>query len=336
MTVQHNRAVFWDYFPVAPYDATDECAIIYNKSTKFNGTAPLMIGLHGHGGDAYSLSPALTYFSHNMIQFARAGWIVVSMGAGLRGRGWSSPPTDARITAAVTWAKTGVGSGGLGAKNSKHFFYGYSMGGGNALVATRLHPAEVAATIAVAPAVDIDAFAAPVGAIRNEIQALYATYSTTASESKSITGASTTLLVASTAAFPASGTCLVWNATAVFELGYTSKDATHFYGVTYGLGTATVTNADTIYPGGMYNSSLGYVPLYDAQHGLWDATAITVPVHVIGGGADATITPAMLTAFFAAITNANISRFTFPTATHTDVFQYMPTDMNIAWMAQFL
>lgn len=340
MTLKRSRAAVTRFFLIgaytpSPYAFNDAVLITSNKHTKFDGTEPLVVAFHGHGGVGYNMGVPFPYFGHQLIELARAGYIVISIDAA-GPRGWPSPLTQTVIDAAIAWAQAPRVdedfAGGLGAKPGKIATYGYSMGGGNAITYAKNHPAKVAAVMAINPAINLDVFFGP------EIDALYAgAQFGYASGAVTLTAAPQSVTVqGGTAQFDAAGTIARWGASDVRAFSYTGKTGTQLTGCTSSTGNLPVTNGNVLAQGGKYTGHEGHNAHYDAQLGLYSPGAYDIPTKLTHGLADTTVTPAMIDPFLADANNPLIHEVVHIPANHTDVFQYMPSDADVAWLAAYL
>lgn len=125
-------------------------AVMLGKYTKRDGTAPIAVYCHGHGGDAWApFEQANLGQYHNTLPLAEEGYIVVSsdMG-GLATHG--NPTAQASVDAAILHAQTRYGG-----RTGKVLMTGTSMGGGAALTFSGRYPAKVAGVIVYVPIIDL-------------------------------------------------------------------------------------------------------------------------------------------------------------------------------------
>lgn len=157
------------------------------KGIPLDNSVPLILGLHGHGGSAFTFMPsgdvnyqAPGYHARNLVE---AGFAFLSVDDG-GASAWGDAAALARIDDAIAWAHA------QGYKTDKIGLMGYSMGGLAALNWIKRNAAKVAGAWLWAPATDLDFFNgtagyvpayanpnnAPQGAYSAEIQADYNPY----------------------------------------------------------------------------------------------------------------------------------------------------------------
>lgn len=125
------------------------------KEDPRNGTVPLILGLHGHGGGAQQYTPwnlpnagGPVYHVYKLIE---AGYMVLGIDAG-GPTAWSDQAAMDRITDALNWAGTqGLRVGRVGVM-------GWSMGSFTALNWMKRNPSRVACAWLWTPASDLDFF----------------------------------------------------------------------------------------------------------------------------------------------------------------------------------
>lgn len=134
--------------------------LMRRKGVPLDGTHPLIVCLHGHGGTSLhylpGASPTLTGPGYHAWRLAESGFIVLAIDAGGTTT-WGDAAAIARITDAVAFAA------GLGAKTTKIGLMGWSMGCAAALNWIKRNPAEVGAAWLWAAATDLDFFNATAG-----------------------------------------------------------------------------------------------------------------------------------------------------------------------------
>jgi alpha-beta hydrolase superfamily lysophospholipase len=342
MSLKRHRAAIWEFVapvPVAgnPYElGIETAAVIYNARTLFDGTEPLVVACHGHGGSGLNFGIPNYAFGHQIVELARAGFIVVSCDAG-GSAGWASPIVDGIVTAVIGWAqtpRTSTLATGVGAKAGLVGAYGYSMGGGVVLGYAKNHPDKIGVCSVLNPAVSLDNLWSQYG---TEIDILYTTARCTKQGgTTTINQTPATCQVDDASGMPASGYCYRVGTSDTKTLHYTSKDATHLYGVTIAAGSTTAGNGNIFTPSGAYTGHEGFNPTWDAGQGQYSAGNYAVPTILRHGGADTTVTPASIATFLAAANNPAITEELFAAATHTSVFRYTPADADVARFAAVL
>jgi alpha-beta hydrolase superfamily lysophospholipase len=125
--------------------------VLMADTTPRDGTAPLAVYCHGHGGGALAgFDPVNTGQRHNVVGLARAGYIVVS--SDMKGpASWGNDAAQASIDSAIAHGQTRYR-----ARTGQVLMIGTSMGGAAALAFTARYPAKVAGCIAIIPILDLD------------------------------------------------------------------------------------------------------------------------------------------------------------------------------------
>lgn len=342
MSLTRSRSVCWRYIPFGAYVGSPQNAgidgvqIIFNKRAKFDGTEPGILMLHGHSGTAYAMGVPFPTFTHQALEMVRAGYIVVSIDAGGT-RGWPSPLVNAVIENAVAWMqqpKTDDDfASGVGVKAGKIGLYGYSMGGGNAITYARLHPSKVAACLLFAPAINLDVFYSP------EVDCLYcgSAYIAASGASTVTTSPSTVTTFSDASVLDPAGVIDRVSGTSVVQFAYTSRDTTHLFGCTVASGTVAIGNGNILAQANRYTGHEGFNAHYDASIGLYSSSTYQIPTRLYHGSADTTVAPATIAAFLASAANPGyLIDHIIPNAIHTDLFQYLASEADIPFMANYL
>lgn len=174
-----------EYLVNSPFAAGSDAMLIYGASEKWNGTSRLIVGAHGHGGNATQWMPLDGWAGRHAAALARTNrYIVLSMGCAGPAAWWNNAAL-AEIAAGVTYAR------GRGAKSGKYGAIGYSMGGGTMIQQCKEDHTNMAGALVWAPAADLDwaystaGYAPPYGLSNNagrtaEINAAYGSYAATA------------------------------------------------------------------------------------------------------------------------------------------------------------
>lgn len=348
MSMKRHRSLCWRHLAVAPYTGSpfkggvDSAIVFFHKNTKFDGTEPVVIALHGHGGLALSNAPGSPYFAYQLYELARAGYIVVAIDQGGTG-GWASPIVETIVSNCITWATSPRTDpdfvGGLGGRTGQVFLWGYSMGGCLAISYAKNHQSQISGVVAYAPAVDMDVFRGISSAYLTEVNSLFATYYTQKTNTAQTLGTSgISLEVGDTSSFPAAGSgyrilpgALVQTA-GLFS--YTSKDATHLLGATVSSGTMLCSVGDYITEVHTYNALSGYDPVNDAGAGAYASGVYNVPTRVIHGMSDIIVVPANIAAFLTAANNPIISEVQL-SGDHTTIFPQMADDFQLQFVGTY-
>lgn len=347
--LKYSRAVNTLFFQNAPYTPTpytflDGCLVMFNGATRFDGTEPLILFMHGHGNVgsvASNASPAFPYFTHIAMEWARRGFIVASIDGG-GGTGWPSPMVNAVMERALAWMKhahdptTNLDfTDGLGVYPGKHIMAGYSMGGGNAISFAKNHQADVAACHIVNPAINLDVFLP-----NPEMDMLYIPTGTTpyANKQGGTQAVSLTVPVNLTVVngmnLPAGpGYLDVFRSNAVESCYYQSRDATHINQVLAFGNAFSCSNGNLLISAPNYTGHEGYNAIYDALHGQYSPANYHVPTRLIHGMADTTVIPSTIAAFLAAAANPGIQEVQYPTAGHVTIYEQMPDTDDIQFLA---
>lgn len=350
MTLKRDRSVLWKGFGVAPYVGSpysfdvDNCGVMFNKYTRFDGTEPVVIGFHGHSGTGLAMGVPFLPFGVQLVEMARHGFIVVSIGAGGIA-GWPSPIVEQIILNAYTWATSPRldpdFATGLGGKPGKVGVYGYSMGGGNAITFAKNHPDKVAACMVLAPAISLDEFYT--GSTLAEIDILFASaWANKVGASQTIPAAGTVdLLVDDTTAIGLSGFTSgnAWRLGSGGALGFnfTGIDGTHLLGASRAAGAITATaNNVLIVPLGAYHGDEGFDATNDAALGRYSPGSYDIPTRLAHGSADTTVIPSTIATFLGLADNPIIEETLLLGADHTNLFQYLASDRDVPWLAEFL
>lgn len=341
MTLKRSRALCTRYWNPAPYTGSpltfglDSAVVMFNKRTKFDGTEPVILAFHGHGGNGASMATADPYFAHELMELARVGWIVVCPDIG-GGTGWPSPLIETIITACYTWATSAHDpavvdfSDGLGGKPGKVELYGYSMGGGNAVTYSHNHPDRVAACIAINPAINLDVFASP------EIDMLYAAFrATKTGGTQTINAVASTTQWSDTSGMPAAGFAVRLGSSGFSVFHYTGKDATHLTGCTASP-SVTCSNNNIVSPYPSYTGHEGFNAHYDAAQGLYLPAHYAVPTRLYHGTADATVVPSTIAEFLTNAANAGIQEFPVAGGDHVTTFLSLGDGDNVSFLATYL
>jgi len=120
--------------------------LMYEKTHVFDQSRPLIIGLHGHGGNALQFMPGGT-IPNFPAALVEAGYIFLSIDTGPTS--WATDAAMNVITDAANWAASKVKTGKLG-------LMGYSMNGAGALNWLKRNPTKVACAWLWNPLLDLD------------------------------------------------------------------------------------------------------------------------------------------------------------------------------------
>lgn len=337
------------YLPISPYSFYDSCLVMFNGAEKFDGTSPLLLFLHGHGGSALpggGLSGFLA--SPHLIEFARRGFIVIYPDLAAT-YGWSGPITQAMIAGIVTWAKAAHNpandfSDGLGCHPGKHFMAGYSMGGNNALVYTQQNQDKVYALITYAPAVSMDAAVVldPPQSGR-EVDVFSASIAThlwaVKNGTQSVSAVASTLNFGDTSLLNAAPSyVLVPRAADVKAVLYTGKTANTLTGCTTTEGTFSFLNGMVAVKPGQYDTNGIHNPIKRAVATTdYRPANYVVPTRIRHGLADVLVVPSHIYTFVAGAANpTKIEAIQYPSADHTTIFDAMIYAEDAGWLASHL
>jgi pimeloyl-ACP methyl ester carboxylesterase len=348
MTLTRDRAVYFRPIPPpGPYTGSplsfgDGVGIMFNPHTKFDGTEPVIVALHGHGGSGRVNGVAFLPFGAQLVEYARAGYIVVMPDAG-GAEGWSSPMIDTVLQNVIAWATAAKVSddwvGGLGGKPGPVNGWGYSMGGGVMLAFAKNHPTLIASAVVIAPAVSLDVFMPDY-----YIDVLYcgAAAFTTKTGGGTQTVPTTPSTVTLTGFVDTSGLAAgpAWvdriGASDCKPFFYTSKTSTTLVGCQAGSGTVSVGVGNIVAQGLLYTGHEGYNPQYDADHAQYANGVYTVPTRLYHGDSDTTVLPAWIAAFLASANNPIIDEHLIVGATHTNWMDYLRVEEDLAFFATHL